>query len=303
MDLAQPITSQPPTPRHVASPRANAEDPAPVASLDHAAAPSQGPLPVGMTPLVQDRATRGHMAQCYFKIEGFQLGGHFSDRYAEPALAALLDPSRSPSAPTEVVLASLDRFAVSAAVQAASRWYPVKITIFYEQVGEGLRLRQLVSHAGVKLRRGTPQDAAAYVSQTPSAALLLAPTLCASAGELFAQELLEQLGVTPDLIILPSEGAALAPALAQRLDLPLTSVEVLDHTPTPGPDTIALAPIFSEVGRQGILLSPEGAAIVERARAASARLSQSQRAAIIIAVLPDGGSRYFGWTPGWSMDG
>jgi hypothetical protein len=252
-----------------------------------------------MTPLVQDRTTRHLPSPCLLKVEGFQLGGHFSDRLAEPALTALLDPARNPTPPAEVVLPALDRFAVSAAVQACARWYPTQVTIFHVPEGDALRLRQLISHAGVRLRRGTPADAAAYVQQRgPSAALLTPPIDCPDAGALLAQELLEQLGRPPAAVILPAEAAPITAALAQHLNLPPDGVVTLPRPPTPGPETEALAATFAEVGRQGILLSPEGADIVERARALA---TSGALSAPVVAVLPDGGSRYFGWVPGWSM--
>ncbi len=242
---------------------------------------------IGHTPTI--RLERSGEGRVLLKHEGYNPSGSFFDRVAHHALAALDLPPRA-----TVLVDNADAFAL--AVVTIGGQLGVKVHVLADAGTPG-RLHKLIAlHGGTlevvsdatraDVRAALVADGAVEVIRSNAEAILAALSDV-------AEEIVES-GARPQLWVLPDYGvdpealqSALAAGRAEAPYLELISDDREQTRTLSGPDACRR----SQTGqREGVLLSPLGAEIVEAAVNAAPEVDGQ-----VVALLPEGGQRYLGW--------
>jgi len=255
--------------------------------------PVLGAIQVGDTPLIRDRALTDGTA-CWVKWEALEPSGHVTDRIAAAVVARL----EAPMAPRTLVSDRLDALTLSFAHLALPRGFT--LTVFADvQSREDKRWRTILHHYGVKVKRirsgqSATELAQAFIDERKGVAAWMPRQASPAVGAALVDELRTQLNDEPlSHVVLPVEARLLVEGVLSAVDAN-TRVHVVD---APTPEHLAeLQPVAKSMGRQGLLISPSGAAVVAKARQLRATATTQGH---VIAVIPDGGHRHLGWVPGW----
>lgn len=237
---------------------------------------------VGGTPLI--RLNRSGEERVLVKHEGYGPSGSFFDRVASRALDGTSGP---------LVVAGGDAFALAAAVAAVPRRQSLTVVV------EGTswrRLARLLSAHGARIEvvdEGEVPDAvAAHVARGATRIERTSRrAVVASLSEVAAE--VAQVDVTPSVWVLPDYGVdppTLQAALSVGAGAPYLELIADDRErrrTLAGPDACRRV----QVGhREGFLLSPIGAEIVEAAVNAAHEVE-----GVVVALVPEDGRRYLGW--------
>lgn len=252
-------------------------------SFDRAALGRRGAIAqvVGDTPLLE--LSRSGEGRVLLKHEQYNPSGSFFDRVALHVLAG--------RRPGEIVgIEGDDAFALSMATLGSTLGVSVEVIPRQAQAG---RLRSLLARAGARIVTGDADEVRARwteegveeVQRDASEPLLRA--LAEVAAEVAALGVQPAVWVLADFGLPPTEVQA---ALQMGHEAPYLELIADDHEAKRTLDGPAAAR-RSQVGqREGMLLSPLGAEIVEAAVNVAHEIEGR-----VVALVPEGGQRYLGW--------
>lgn len=233
------------------------------------------------TPLV--RLQRSGERRVWLKHEGAGVSGSIYDR--------VVRARASRRTPAHVVVDGATPFAYAVALGLRPRGCQVTVVTDKEA---SKRLRTLLRGAGATVRFEVESGPSRLASIVASGAERWAPSDDAWAAERayrdIADEVGAQLGVRPAAWVVPNLGlsAARAAAALQTSQAALVLVDD-DHGQRRTLDGMAACRRQQVAHREGILLSPMGAEIVDAA------VGLSERSGVVCAVIPEDGRRYVGW--------
>lgn len=250
-----------------------------------AARPEIGRL-VGATPLI--RLERSGEGRVLLKHEGYGPGGSFFDRVVRHQLERV-------AAGREIVVDGCDAYSLSVAVQAVSGGHPVTV-VSDDQSGRRLaRLHALFGVRRVEVEGGEP-TAAKVAERCREGAIELSRRDAAALRRALAEVAAEvtRAGRNPDIWVLADYGIApdelqaiLAGGTGAEPYLELVSDDRERRRQLTGPEAARRAQTGQ---REGILLSPLGAELVEAAINAADEVDGD-----VVVLVPEDGRRYLGW--------
>ncbi len=233
---------------------------------------------VGGTPLL--RLSRSGEGRVFVKHEGYQPSGSLFDRVARRQIPVRTDCSW--------VVAAADAFALAVVARCAAVGAAATV------IGGGAewkRMVPLLAVYGVKpVRASSPEEVqehlAAAVSEGATELRRDDEVALSSAFVELRDEVLASLGQAPSVWVVPGFGGATTfGAFAGTVDIMADDGERERRL-----DGAAACRRAQSGQREGMLLSPLGAEIVDRAVNRADDVSGA-----VVAVVPEGGHRYLGW--------